>query len=126
LCLLIPASVAEHQAKAATELARSHHEALSATQAEVSCLKSELGSAQAKLLELTAEGATLKQQIIKLGRAQARADELEAAMTAAKAAAAAAEAEHKDTMSKVCAEQEVQEAPAGLATSSPASEAGDS
>jgi chromosome segregation ATPase len=119
-------SVAEHQAKAATELATSHHEALAATQAEVSSLKSDLGTAQAKLLELTAEGATLKQQVIKLGRAQARADELEAALAAAKAAAAASEAECKDTVSKVCAEQELQEAPAGSAASGAASEAGDS
>lgn len=55
------------------------------------------------MLELTAEGARLKQQLVRMGRVQARADEMASALAAAKSAAAAAEAQHEDRLSKVCA-----------------------
>lgn len=69
----------------------------------MSSLRAELGAAQARVLELTAEGARLKQQLVRMGRVQARADEMASELAAAKSAAAAAEAQHEDRLSKVCA-----------------------
>lgn len=96
-----PTTVAEQQAQAATELAADSKEQLSATQSELSSLKADLSTAQAKVLELTAEGARLKQQHIKLSKAQQRADDLEGALSATKAKAAASEADYKDCISRV-------------------------
>lgn len=99
--LSLPPAVAEQQAKAATELAASHQEALAATQAELAGLKAELGSAQAKVHELSAEGARLKAALRKASKAQTRVEELEGELAALKAAAAAAEADACDKVSKV-------------------------